>query len=85
MEVLKDVSVQSPTAGVALIFVSGAHTYATTTRVVDLLNGLIRENDLVVADFCSARFIDLTMLRALFAGKQTAHKLGKEFRIQMPV
>ncbi len=84
MAKLKDVDVESHGTGVALVVFSGAHNVATSARIWDLFEGLIQENELVVADFCSARFIDLSMLRVAFAAEKRASELGKDFRVQLP-
>jgi len=47
---LKDVDVESHGTGVALVVFSGAHDVATSARIWDLFEGLIQENELVVAD-----------------------------------
>ena len=84
MAKLKNVDVESEETGVALVVFSGVHDVATSTLIWDLFEGLIQENELVVADFCSARFIDLSMLRVAFAAEKRANELGKKFRVELP-
>jgi hypothetical protein len=83
VETLEGVNVHFPSVGVALVVFAGVHDVATSSATRDFLRGLIVENDLVIADFCSASFIDISMLRVLFEAERWAGELGRVFRLQL--
>jgi anti-anti-sigma factor len=80
---LEDVTVERPSDGSAVVVFSGEHDMATKDEVGNLLDSLLWEGDLLVADFSSARFVDASMLGVLIATNEQARKLGKTFRLQL--
>jgi anti-anti-sigma factor len=79
----EDVTVESPRAGVAVVAFTGEHDLATSESVSEVLETLVGENELVVADFSSAQFVDSSMLNVLVATEQLARERGTIFRIQL--
>lgn len=82
---LDAVHIEYPRAGVAAVRFARKHDVSTNSAISELLEGLMYENELVVADLSRARFIDLAMLNVLFAAEETARALGKEFRIELGI
>jgi len=80
---LEDVQVERPADGTAVVVFSGEHDLATKDEVTNLLESLLREDDLLVADFSSASFVDSAMLGVLLATNEQARELGKTFRLQL--
>lgn len=80
---LENVDVEFPRAGVAVVTFAGAHDVATSAVISELLEGLIQANELVVADFSSAKFIDSSMLKVLFAAERRATDLDKTLSIRL--
>ena len=80
---LKNVDVEFPRAGVAVVTFAGAHDVGTSAVISELLEDLIQANELVVADFSSARFIDSSMLKVLFAAEKRASELDKILSIRL--
>ena len=80
---LEDVQVERPSDVTAVVVFSGEHDLATKDAVKDLLDSLLWEDDLVVADFSSARFVDSSMLGVLLNTNEHARELGKTFRLQL--
>ena len=80
---LEDVLVERPAPGTAVVVLSGEHDMATKDAVRDLLDSLLWEDDLLVADFSSASFVDASILDVLLATKEQARELGKTFRLQL--
>jgi anti-anti-sigma factor len=65
-----------------LVF-SGDHDLATGDEVEDLLRRLVDGNELVVADFSDAEFIDSSMLWALKRATDDAQAKRRSLRIQL--
>ena len=80
---LEDVLVERPTSGTAVVVFSGEHDMATKGEVKDILDALLREDDLLVADFSSASFVDSSILSVLLDTNEQARELGKTFRLQL--
>lgn len=66
-----------------MVVFSGEHDSATKDEVRDLLDTLVRGDDLIVADFSSASFVDSSILGALLDTHEQARELGKVFRLQL--
>ena len=81
--ILDDVLVERPADGISVVVFSGGHDLATEEEVTNLLNTLVRRDDLIVADFSSATFVDSSILGALLATNEQARELGKVFRLQL--
>ena len=62
---LDDVVIERPANGTAVVVFSGEHDLATKNDVRDLLDSLLWEDNLVVADFSSASFVDSSLLAVL--------------------
>ena len=80
---LEDVQVERPADGTAVVVFSGEHDMATKDAVKDLLDSLLWEDNLLVADFSSACFVDSSMLGVLLDTNEHARELGKTFRLQL--
>jgi anti-anti-sigma factor len=80
---LEDVKVERPADGTAVVVFCGEHDMATKDEVRNLLDSLLWEDDLLVADFSSACFIDASMLGVLLDTNERARELGKTFRLQL--
>ena len=70
-------------ANVTVVVFSGEHDLATKDEVGDLLDSLLWEDNLVVADFSSASFVDSSLLGVLLDTNERARELGKTFRLQL--
>ena len=62
---------------------SGEHDLATRSEVRDLLGSLVLSEELIVADFSSAEFVDSAILGVLLDTHKTALGRGKSFRLQL--
>ena len=80
---LEDVQVERPADGTAVVVFSGEHDLATKDEVRNLLHSLVRWENLIVADFSSASFVDSSMLGVLLDTNEQARELGKTFRLQL--
>ena len=80
---LEDVQVERPAERTAVVVFSGEHDLATKDQVRNLLDSLLREDDLLVADFSSASFVDSAMLGVVLSTNKQARELGKTFRLQL--
>ena len=78
-----DVLVERPADGTAVVVFSGEHDLASAPEVRELLESLLQQDDLVVADFSSAQFVDSAILGLLLETKARAVILGKVFRLQI--
>lgn len=66
-----------------MVVFSGEHDVATKHEVADLLESLVRGDDLIVADFSTASFVDSSILGVLLDTDRQARELGKTFRLQL--
>lgn len=80
---LTDVVLDLPSEGVAVASFTGEHDLATSSDVYALLASLIREHELVVADFTQAQFVDSSLLQALLAANKLAREVGASFRLRI--
>lgn len=80
---LDDVLVERPAPSKAVVTFSGEHDLAARDAVERLLHSLVEENDLVVADFSEATFIDSTMMHVLVTADTAARQRGARFRLQL--
>jgi anti-anti-sigma factor len=80
---LDDVHVEQPDLGMAVVVFSGEHDLATGGEVETLLRSLTDGNELVVADFSDAQFVDSSMLWVLKRANDDAEAKGRAFRIQL--
>ncbi len=80
---LQDVQVERPRAGAAVVVFTGEHDLSTSEPVEALLGSLIEENELVVADFSEAEFVDSSTIFALVKSHRAAGEQGRTFRLQL--
>jgi anti-anti-sigma factor len=80
---LQDVSVEQPREGAAVVVFSGEHDVATAETVAATLESLVEQNELVVADFSEAEFVDSSTLNALVKAARSAQQRGTRFRVQL--
>ena len=66
-----------------MVVFSGEDDLATKEEVMNLLDRLVRPDDLIVADFSWSTFVDSSILGALLATNDLARELGKVFRLQL--
>ena len=78
-----DVLVERPADGTAVVVFSGEHDLHSAPEVKELLDSLLREDDMVVADFSSAEFVDSAILGVVLETHARAVILGKVFRLQL--
>jgi len=79
-----DVLVERPVDGTAVVVFSGEHDLASAPEVRELLDfRLLQQDDLVVADFSSAQFVDSSILGVVLDTQARAAELGKVFRLQI--
>src|SRR5688500_246694 len=83
MQQLEAVFVEQTAEQAAVVHFTGEHDLATRTEVQELLQTLVMDNDLVVADVTDAQFIDSSLLSALFVANATARDRGSRFRLQL--
>jgi anti-anti-sigma factor len=81
--ILADVHVEQPDLGTAVVVFSGEHDLETRADVAELLTSLTDENELVVADFSDADFVDSSMLWVLKRAHDDAEAKGRSFRVQL--
>jgi anti-anti-sigma factor len=81
--ILDDVHVEQPGLGTAVVVFSGEHDLATRGEVEKLLRSLTDGNELVVADFSDAQFVDSSMLWVIKRANDDAEAKGRSFRIQL--
>lgn len=80
---LEDVQVEWPTPDTAVVVFSGDHDLSTKDEVRDLLGSVVASDDLVIADFSSADFVDSSILGVLLDANEQALELGKVFLLQL--
>lgn len=82
-DALLDIEIERPAAGRAVVVFKGEHDLAQADAVREQLSLLISENELVVADFSEARFVDSTMINVLLHAKREASERHHWFRLQL--
>ena len=82
MDVL-EIEVEQPEAGRAVVVFKGEHDLAKVKALGEKLSALVAENDLVVADFSEAEFVDSSVINLLLETKRRAEARQRRFRIQM--
>jgi anti-anti-sigma factor len=78
-----DVAVEEPEARRAVIVFKGEHDLAQVEALGELLSGLVAANELVVADFSEAEFVDSSIINLLVETRHEAEARKRRFRIQM--
>jgi anti-anti-sigma factor len=80
---LQDITVEQPHDDAAVVVFSGEHDVATAEAVAATLGSLIEQNELVVADFSEAEFVDSSTLSVLVRTARIAQERGARFRVQL--
>jgi anti-anti-sigma factor len=80
---LEEVRVERPAPGAAVVAFAGEHDLATKDLVEALLESLVDENELVIADFSEAAFVDSATMRVLLNADMAARMRGRRFRLQL--
>jgi anti-anti-sigma regulatory factor len=79
----RDVQLERPSSGVAVVSFTGEHDLATRDAIRLLLAKLVGENHLVVADFSTATFVDTSIMVVVRESGRAARKRGSLFRLQL--
>jgi anti-anti-sigma factor len=82
-DAMADVCVERPTVGTAVVTFTGEHDLGARDDLADLLDSLVEENDLVVADFSEALFVDSTTMYVLVNADAAARARGRKLRLQL--
>jgi anti-anti-sigma factor len=82
-DAMADVCVERPTIGTAVVTFTGEHDLAARDDLEYLLDSLVEENDLVVADFSEALFVDSTTMYVLVNADAAARARGRKLRLQL--
>jgi anti-anti-sigma factor len=80
---LEDVTVEQTAPNTAIAVFSGEHDLATKNEIRELLISLVEENELIVADFSRAEFVDSSILDVLRDVDKDAQDRGRTFRLQL--
>jgi anti-anti-sigma factor len=83
VETNEGITVGRPTDGVVVVSFAEEHDLATSDGISELLDGLVRENDLVIADFSQALFVDSSTLRVVVGAHRLAIDRGTSFTVQL--
>lgn len=83
MTATDDVVIERPADGTAVVVFSGEHDLASAPELRELFDSLLQQDDLVVADFSSAQFVDSSILGVVLETQARATELGKVFRLQL--
>jgi anti-anti-sigma factor len=78
-----DIEVEHPEAGRAVVVFKGEHDLAQVEALGEHLSALVADNELVVADFSEAEFVDSAVIHLLVETKRQAEARQRRFRIQM--
>jgi len=78
-----DVLVEQVAPRAVVVRFGGEHDLSERDRVEELLRTLLDENELVVADFSEATFVDSTMMHVLLGADMEARRRGSRFRLQL--
>jgi anti-anti-sigma factor len=80
---LHNARVEHPSPSSAVAVFVGEHDRVTADRVLGMLTWLIEDNELVVADFSEAEFVDSSILDVLLQSERAARECGHRFRLQL--
>ena len=78
-----DIEVEQPESGQAVVVFKGEHDLAQIDALGDRLSALVAANELVVADFSDAEFVDSSIINLLLETKREAEARKSRFRLQM--
>jgi anti-anti-sigma factor len=80
---LQDITVEQPHDDAAVVVFSGEHDLAAAKAVESMLDSLVEQNELVVANLSQAEFVDSSTLSALIRTARIAQERGTRFRVQL--
>ena len=83
MVTMEGIQIASPGVGVAVMSFTDEHDLTTKTELSALLHGLVRQNELVVADFSQALFVDSSTLSLVLSAHKLALERGTAFTVQL--
>jgi anti-anti-sigma factor len=78
-----DIEVEHPAAGRAIVVFKGEYDLAQVGALGEQLSALVADNELVVADFSEAEFVDSAVIHLLVEMKRQAEARQRRFRIQI--
>jgi anti-anti-sigma factor len=78
-----DIRIERPGEGTAVVVLTGEHDLSVRAEVEDILESVIGENRIVVADLSEAEFVDSTIISLLVQAKRDAAEQGCSFRLQL--
>jgi anti-anti-sigma factor len=78
-----EIQLEQPEAGRAVVIFKGDHDVAQVEALSERLSSLLDANELVVADFSEAQFVDSAIINLLVDVKREAEASERGFRIQM--
>jgi anti-anti-sigma factor len=78
-----EIRVERPTADSAVVVLTGQHDLSNSPDLERLLDSLIAETKLVVADVSEAEFVDSTIPDTLVRMHRQAAEVGRTFRVQL--
>jgi anti-sigma B factor antagonist len=82
-ELMEDVRVERPSVGTAVVTFTGEHDLMARDTLSSLLESLIEDNELVVADFSQATFVDSATIHLLLNSDMGARQRGRTLRLQL--
>ena len=77
------VEIEQPQTGRAVVVFKGEHDLTKVDALRALLSELLDDNELVVADFSEAKFVDAAVIALLLDTRDRAETRRRRFRIQM--
>jgi len=77
------IQVERPEAGSAVVVFKGEHDVTQVEALRECLSALVAENEVVVADFSGAQFVDSSIIHLLIETKRGADACQRRFRLQM--
>ena len=77
------IEVEQPVPGRTVVAFKGEHDLAQVEDLRRYLSALVADNELVVADFSQAQFVDSSIINLLLETKREADETQRRFRIQM--
>ena len=83
MVTIDGIQITSPDVGIAVMSFTDEHDLATKSELSALLHGLVRQNELVVADFSQALFVDSSTLNVVVSAHKLALHRGTGFTVQL--
>ena len=77
------IRIERPSPDTAVAVLTGEHDLHNCPALKELLDSLIAENRLVVADVSEAEFADSSVIKLLVDSNRSASEQGHTFRVQM--